>query len=164
MSRRKFLTTAATAGGVGYLGACAVPAAKTEKRHVSTQPSTTRTTDSTSIPIPFPRLGGMLISSPQTYDEPAYQQQIARLDLAILGMYNRWTGAGSSPSAAVNAIKALNPNILLGNYTIMTEVNTLVSDVSTADLRAKVSAEKGPGGVGDWWAYTADGQHTSRYG
>jgi hypothetical protein len=164
MSRRKFLTAAAAAGGIGYLGACAVHAPTTEKRHTSTQPAPTRTTYSTSIPIPFPRLGGMLISSPQNYDDPAFQQQIARLDLAILNMYNHWTGAGSSPSAAVNAIKALNPNILLGNYTIMTEVPSLDSDVSTANLRAKVSAEKGPGGVGDWWAYTADGQHTSHFG
>jgi hypothetical protein len=164
MSRRKFLTTAAAVGGIEYLAACAVPTPTTEKGHASTQPSATRTAYSTTIPIQFPRLGGMLIGGPHPYDEPAYQQQIARLDLAILGMYDQWTGAGSTPSASVDAIKALNPNILLGNYTIMTEVPIAASDVSTADLRAKVSGEIGPGAVGDWWAYTAAGQHTSHFG
>ena len=164
MSRRRFLAAAAAAGGAGYLGACALTPPEAEENKAQSQPSPTPTTYSASSPIAFPRLGGMLISSPHTYDDPAYQQQIARLDVAILGMYKLWAGASSTPRAAVDAIRALNPDIMLGNYTIATEVPSLSSDVSTADLRDKLAGEKGPRAVGDWWAYTNDGQHTSHFG
>jgi hypothetical protein len=108
----------------------------------------------------FPRLGGMLIGSPQNYDQTSYQQQIAKLDLAVLGMYPGWNRGGKTPSQAVNQIKAINAKILLANYTIMTEVNNSASDTSTAPWRAQLVAQKGPNGVGDWWAYNAAGQHT----
>lgn len=108
----------------------------------------------------FPRLGGMLIGNPHNYHEAAYQSQIARLDLAILGMYNGWKGGGQSPAQAVSAIKAKNPNIKLGNYTIMTEVNNNAADTATTHLRNKLTGERGPGGTGDWWAYDAAGRHT----
>lgn len=110
--------------------------------------------------IPFPRLGGMLIGNPQDYDRPAYQHQVAKLDLAVLGMYEGWNHGGETPARAVKEIKALNPKIRLGNYTIMTEVSHDKSDTATAYLRAKLSSGVGPGGVGDWWAYDAAGHHT----
>jgi hypothetical protein len=107
----------------------------------------------------FPLLGGMLIGGSHNYDNTTYRQQIAKLDLAILGMYNGWNSGGSTPAQSVNAIKALNPNILLGNYTIMTEtVNG--SDPATQYRRDKLNSELGPGGVGDWWAYDKDGNHS----
>ena len=139
----------------------------------TTSGTATRVTDSTAsgssavkfitAPTPpvssaaYPRLAGMLIGG-HGYDQASYQQQIAKLDLAILGMYNLWNSGGKTPAQAVNEIKARNPKILLGNYTLMTEVYTSTSDSATADLRAKLNAEKGPNGVGDWWGYNAAGQ------
>ena len=139
----------------------------------TTSGTATRVTDSTAsgssavkfitAPTPpvssaaYPRLAGMLIGG-HGYDQASYQQQIAKLDLAILGMYNLWNSGGKTPAQAVNEIKARNPNILLGNYTLMTEVYTSTSDSATADLRAKLNAEKGPNGIGDWWGYNAAGQ------
>ncbi|HEX8226942.1 MAG TPA: putative glycoside hydrolase [Candidatus Saccharimonadales bacterium] len=109
----------------------------------------------------FPRLGGMLIGDPHNYHQTAYQQQIAQLDLAILGCYNMWSQGGKSPAQVVTEIKSYNPDILLGNYTVMTEVMTDTNDTATQDLRAKLSSEVGPGGVGDWWGYNAAGQRTN---
>lgn len=106
----------------------------------------------------FPRLGGMLIGSPHNYDESIYRAEIAQLDLAILGMYNGWNGGTAGTSVA--AIKALNPYIIIGNYTIMTEVPSDSGNDSTAAAHAKLSSEDGPNGVGDWWAYNSAGQHT----
>jgi hypothetical protein len=111
-------------------------------------------------PLGFPRLGGMLIGNPKNYDEAAYQAQVARLDVAVLGMYSGWHRNGTTPAQAVAAIRALNPAIRLANYTIMTEVTSDTSDTSSQYLRDKLGAEAGPGGVGDWWAYDAAGQHT----
>lgn len=108
----------------------------------------------------FPRLGGMLIGDPHNYGDPVYQAQIARLDVAVLGMYVGWRDNGQSPVQAVAAIKARNPNILLANYTLMTEVSTDPADTAQAYKRDKLSRERGPSGIGDWWAYDAAGQHT----
>lgn len=108
----------------------------------------------------FPRLGGMLIGNPHNFHEPAYQRQIARLDIAVLGMYNGWSRGGQTPAQAVAAIKALNPAIGLANYTIMTEVTHNAADSATAYKRDKLYAGVGPGGVGDWWAYDSAGAHT----
>lgn len=108
----------------------------------------------------FPRLGGMLIGDPHNYDESVYQAQIARLDLAVLGIYNGWSPGGVTPRQAVAAIKARNPAILLANYTIMSEVDNDDANPSTQYKRDKLNAEVGPNGIGDWWAYDQDGQHT----
>lgn len=110
--------------------------------------------------IGFPRLAGMLIGDPHNYDDPAYQAQIARLDVAVLGVYPGWSGGGKSPAQAVAEIKALNPAILLANYTVMTEVGRDRSDPAQAPLRRQLKTGVGPGGVGDWWAYDAKGRHT----
>jgi hypothetical protein len=107
----------------------------------------------------FPRLAGMLIGNPQNYDDPAYQAQIARLDLAVLGMYEGWSGGGETPAQAVAEIKAKNPAILLANYTLMTEAGRRFNPAETYKRR-KLRAGVGPGGAGDWWAYDAKGRHT----
>ncbi|MBK6923473.1 MAG: hypothetical protein IPH07_39160 [Deltaproteobacteria bacterium] len=108
--------------------------------------------------LPFPRLGGMLIGNPKSYDDPEYQAEIARLDLAVLGMYYGWGPGDATPASAIAEIRALHPEMLLANYTIMTEVHN--STPSSAALREKLDAELGPGGEGDWWARDANGNHT----
>lgn len=104
----------------------------------------------------FPRISGYLIGNPHNYGDSSYQAEIAQLDLAILGMYNGWGAA----STAVNAIRALNPSILLGNYTITTEVPSNSGNPATATRWTKLTNEVGPGGVGNWWAYDTGGAHT----
>lgn len=113
-----------------------------------------------AAPLGFPRLAGMLIGDPHNYDEPAYQRQIARLDLAVLGIYDGWVRGGKSPGQVVSEIKARNPRISLGNYTVMTEAASDRADTAQAYKRDKLNAGIGPRGVGDWWAYDAAGRHT----
>ena len=38
----------------------------------------------------FPRLGGTKISSPQDYDNPDVQRQLARLDFVVVDFYPNW--------------------------------------------------------------------------
>lgn len=122
-------------------------------------PSTPPSTPPSNAALRFPRLGGMLIGNPKNYDDPAYQAQIAKLDYAVLGLYEGWTRNGKKPATVTREIHARNPNIKLANYTIMTEVYQFESGTSTP-LRAKLSSEKGANGVGDWWARDKAGNHT----
>jgi hypothetical protein len=109
--------------------------------------------------VGFPRIAGSLIGDPHNYGDPDYQDQIARLDLAILGMYEGWSGGGKTPAEAVAEIRAKNPSILLANYTVMTEANRKPNPAETYK-RHQLAKGVGPGGVGDWWAYDAEGKHT----
>src|SRR5512146_3333543 len=62
-----------------------------------------------------PRLLGMNIGG-KNYDDPSLQHQLARLDVVILGFYPGWTGDvdGSKMRAAVQAMKRLNPALMVG--------------------------------------------------
>jgi hypothetical protein len=60
----------------------------------------------------FPRLGGYLIGSPQNYDDPNYQANIARLHVVILNVWQGWTGStpgNTNISQVLQNIKARNP-------------------------------------------------------
>jgi hypothetical protein len=112
----------------------------------------------------FPRLMGMNIGA-KHYDDPLYQEQLARLDVAILGFYRGWNphGYAATPAAAMRkalqALKARNPRLLAGQYTVLNEAYDDPRDAATVDLRAKLHAEK-------WWLLDAAGrkvQWTSRY-
>lgn len=106
----------------------------------------------------FPRLGGYNIGSPQNYDEEEYQKQLAKRDLIILGMYNGWNKNGKTPLQVIKEIKIKNPNILIGNYTLMTEIPDAWE--SNVVYRNKLNTEKGPNGTGNWWAYNSAGKQT----
>jgi putative glycosyl hydrolase-like family 15 (GHL15) protein len=118
------------------------------------------------VPVPaFPRLLGMNIGA-KNYDDPAYQRELARLDVVILGFYRGWTPPGDTGSSAagirrtIRAIKALNPLVRIGQYTVLNEASTDVNDKATADLRAKLNASR-------WWLVNALGrqvQWTSDFG
>ncbi|MEO8164759.1 MAG: putative glycoside hydrolase [Betaproteobacteria bacterium] len=113
----------------------------------------------------FPRLMGMNIGA-KNYEDPGYQKDLARLDVVILGFYRGWQplGFAETPTLAmrrvVREIKARNPDILIGQYTVMNEVFDDPADVATADLRAKLDAN-------NWWLRNSAGdkvQWTSAYG
>lgn len=112
----------------------------------------------------FPRLIGMNIGV-KNYQDASYQKDLSRLDVVILGFYKGWNPSGYAPNAtlaiqkAVRAIKAQNPRILVGQYTILNEAYDEPNDTATVDLRDKLYANK-------WWLLNAAGQKvqwTSRF-
>lgn len=104
----------------------------------------------------FPRLMGMNIGA-KNYDEAAYQKELARLDVVILGFHRGWNppGYAAHPAAAmrkaVQAIKSRNPNVRVGQYTVLNEAYDNPDDASTADLRDKLHSSK-------WWLLNASGR------
>jgi hypothetical protein len=113
----------------------------------------------------FPRLMGMNIGA-KHYDDPLYQERLARMDVVILGFYRGWNphGYAATPADAmrkvVQALKARNPDLLVGQYTVLNEANDDPRDAATRDLREKLHKE-------GWWLRDASGrrvQWTDRYG
>jgi hypothetical protein len=101
----------------------------------------------------FPRLGGYLIGSPQTYEDSRYQTSIARLNLAIINTWPSWRGYsrnGTTLQQAVTRIKGLNPNIRIFQYEIMDALgeSNAASAGTFHDLYAKLQANS-------WWLYSA---------
>src|SRR5712692_5595649 len=112
----------------------------------------------------FPRLMGMNIGA-KNYEDANYQKDLSRLDVVILGFYRGWQPSRYAPSAtlaiqkAVQAIKAQNPRILVGQYTILNEAFDDPSDAADKDKRDVLYANK-------WWLLNAAGrkvQWTSQY-
>ena len=112
----------------------------------------------------FPRLMGMNIGA-KHYEDAPYQDALARLDVVILGFYRGWNPVGfaATPTAAMRkvaqAIKARNPRILLGQYTVLNEAYDDPSDAATLDLRDKLHTQQ-------WWLRDAAGrrlQWTKQY-
>lgn len=94
----------------------------------------------------FPRLFGMNIGGPKYYDDPDKQLAFSKHDILILGFYRGWEqdGKGSrSMRAAVTGIKALNPDILIGQYTILGETQDSLGSPNRLKA-AKVTRS-------DWW-------------
>jgi Hypothetical glycosyl hydrolase family 15 len=104
----------------------------------------------------FPRLMGMNIGA-KNYDDATYQKELARLNVVILGFYKGWNPGnyGANPTAAirkaVQSLKSRNPNVLVGQYTILSEANDDPNDPPTQDLRDKLYANH-------WWLLNAAGQ------
>ena len=112
----------------------------------------------------FPRLMGMNIGT-KNYDDATYQKELARLNVIILGFHMGWNPGsyGANPTAAirkaVQAIKSYNPNVLVGQYTILSEAYDNPNDAATLDLRDKLHASQ-------WWLLNAAGrkvQWTAQY-
>lgn len=106
----------------------------------------------------FPRLMGMNIGA-KHYDDPAYQAELARLDIVILGFHRGWRGGTAAKGDVVRRLKALNPELRIGQYTVMNELRDLAGDVALDDSRAKVNEA-------NWWLRNAAGervQWTTRY-
>ena len=101
----------------------------------------------TAAPLTFPRLMGMNIGA-KNYQEADYQRQLARLDAVILGFYKEWNPLHSAAPfrEVTQQLKALNPLIHIGQYTILNE-----SDVNPEnDVSRKLTAE-------NWWLGDASG-------
>ena len=87
---------------------------------------------------------GMNIGA-KNYGDAGYQVQLSRLDVVILGFYPGWRGDidGSVIRSAVRAIKVLNPQLLVGQYTILGEAQDNLTSADQ-DKAAKLEAM-------NWW-------------
>jgi hypothetical protein len=100
----------------------------------------------------YPRLMGMNIGE-KHYDNPAYQQQLARMDIVILGFYRGWGEGRSNQSMrdVVRTLKRLNPGLLVGQYTLLNEANDDDGNTAENDKQRKLHEQ-------DWWLRKADGE------
>jgi len=104
----------------------------------------------------FPRLMGMNIGA-KNYQDTDYQKALARMDVVILGFYRGWQPDGYAPTTTlamrkvVRALKALNPKILVGQYTVLSEAHDDPDDAADRDERDKLYASK-------WWLLDAAGR------
>src|SRR5256884_33038 len=79
------------------------------------------------------------------------------MDVVILGFYRGWRPDGYAPTATlamrkvVKAIKALNPKILIGQYTILSVAYDDPNNAADQDKRDKVYASK-------WWLLNTAGR------
>jgi hypothetical protein len=98
----------------------------------------------------------------KNYDNATYQSQMARLDVVVLGFYPGWRGDtdGSIIRQAVQSMKAINPALKVGQYTILNESNDDPANTANKDVLAKLDST-------NWWlrdAYSgAKTQWTSSY-
>jgi hypothetical protein len=91
----------------------------------------------------FPRLMGMNIGE-KHYHDTAYQRELAKLDIVILGFYRGWGGRPDAMRQVVRELKRQNPAILVGQYSVMNELRDEAKDQALADSRSKV-------GDAAWW-------------
>jgi hypothetical protein len=100
----------------------------------------------------FPRLAGVLIGNPKNYEDPTYQAQIARLQVALINAgpgWKGWSGAGSNLEKVVAQLKAVNPEIRVFQYTILEQLG--VEQGATGayqEAYAKINAM-------NWWVYNS---------
>jgi hypothetical protein len=83
---------------------------------------------------PFPRVGGYLIggSVQSAFGTTSYQQQVAKLGAAVIGIYPGWSSGGFNMQSAAAAVKAINPNIKLTTYTNLMEFESGVGASGSA--------------------------------
>jgi hypothetical protein len=99
---------------------------------------------------------GMNIGA-KNYDDAAYQKDLARMDVVILGFTRGWLppGYAATPALAmqkvVKALKAQNPKLLVGQYTILSEASDDPQNMADQDLREKLDANQ-------WWLLDSAGQ------
>ncbi|MEJ1971776.1 MAG: putative glycoside hydrolase [Lacunisphaera sp.] len=111
-------------------------------------------------PGDFPRLLGMNIGK-KIYDNPQYQAQLARLDIAILGFNPGWNPqhVDDPIGSVLRNLRRMNPAIKLGQYTIINETYDDPAMKANADVLAAVEHN-------NWWLHNATGQKvqwTPRY-
>jgi len=97
------------------------------------------------------------------YKDPAYQADLCKLDAVTLGFYKGIFGKTAQGytdmATVVNALKTCNPDILVGNYTILNEAADKAG-YAKDDQRAALTNN-------DWWLLNASGskvQWTDRFG
>jgi putative glycosyl hydrolase-like family 15 (GHL15) protein len=84
--------------------------------------------------LTFPRTGGVYIAgSVQTsFGTSTFQQQVAKLNIAVIGLYPGWTGGGFTFNSAAAAVKGYNPNTKLVPYHNIMELEPGVGSSGSA--------------------------------
>ena len=98
----------------------------------------------------FPLIMSMNIGA-KNYDDPTYLAALSRPDVVILGFYPGWRGKDGHTSMreVVQAIKRSNQNVLVGQYTILSETyDPYDMRYADKDKSLKVEAER-------WWLRNA---------
>ncbi|MDP9064611.1 MAG: putative glycoside hydrolase family 15 protein [Pseudomonadota bacterium] len=106
---------------------------------------------------PFPRIAANDIGSPQNYEDPTVQAQLARFNFALINIWPGWSGGhgGVSIQQVVQNITALNPNSLVFIYTDVNELGD--ADNSGSDVW---SVERNKLNSMGWWLYPNGGGGT----
>jgi len=120
----------------------------------------TRTTSAGTLR--FPRIGGMNIGA-SNYDDLQARNGLAKLDLAILSLGIDWNRGGMTASDLISDLKSQNPDILIGQITMIQEVPKSNGGWALRDVFDKVSGEQGPGGQGDWFARDINGNNITAF-
>jgi hypothetical protein len=100
--------------------------------------------------VKFPRLLGMQIGR-KHYQDSLYIDQISRLDIAIMGFYRNWSQEGYTIPDVLRQLKKLNPQILIGQYTILNETQDDIENTALADVRDIIYNQ-------EWWLKNATNQ------
>jgi hypothetical protein len=106
---------------------------------------------------PFPRLGGVNFGGTHNYDDPAYQADLARLNVVLVGTWPGW-GASRKTSLeqVIGQIKKLNPQTRIYQYVNSMEVSATDSSVASYYLKMDTTG---------WWLTQPDGVKVlSEYG
>lgn len=111
----------------------------------------------------FPKIAGFYIGGTHSYEDPAEQAKLAKHDLLVIQFWKSWYH-GQSIRTTVQQLKALHPNMIIGQYTNVMEHSTnLAGGGAEPDVYNKLSGEQGPSGIGDWWARDNAGNWLSAY-
>lgn len=120
----------------------------------------------TALPIHsnFPLICNLNIGAPSLYDKPDVINQLAKADITLLGFYRTWEldqkRLPGAMRATVQKIKAKNPNVLIGQYTVLNEAPDGTQLSPDQDKADKINAM-------DWWVRGVFGQKlqwTKKYG
>ncbi len=98
----------------------------------------------------FPRLFGMNIGK-KHYNESQYIKDLSNLDVVILGFYKGWSIEGKDIKDIISILKKLNPNLLIGQYTILNEMTDDPNDTAKKKIRNTLYSN-------DWWLLNSAGE------
>ncbi len=116
------------------------------------------------VPQGFPHLAGMDIGgNVKAYSDPVYQRGASKFDMYFVQYYPMSPNLQldiQTMRTALGGVKKLNPNILIGQYTILNEAQDDIRlYVANRDIALKLNAE-------NWWLRKSDGsrvQWTTNY-
>lgn len=109
----------------------------------------------------FPRLGGYQIGGWASGHDVGRLNRISELDVAIIQLFVDHNIDGYSIGDVTSYLKGRNPNLKLIQYVIANEVHP--TRAMWEPIRSKMEAEKGPNGVGDWYARNAAGENVGHW-
>jgi hypothetical protein len=106
----------------------------------------------TPAALPFPRTMGVSLAN-KNYDDVTMQRKLAALDVLVVGFYKNWRGdpTGMAMRAAVQQMRALNPQLLIAQYSLLDQQSPDTTDDTSGDIAQKLNDT-------NWWLRNAAGQ------